>query len=294
VPNQGAPPPQTTEPAPQILNRATPSADEYRAMVNVCLNWAREPLSKNAHRVYAALARAYLRAAVCRDAVVSNYSRRSPLAFEPPNCLPYDRKVLIEHCPATESTIRSVGYSFGPPDVRNEPCEPGRTGDLERAYSARRLALRDLLRVAILALTVGMAGGAGAVLAVLRPSAQQHMTSVAPQTPMAAMENSVSYVAAELADDRRKVDGDTPEPVAVRIPLVAAASAAIGAPPPNESASLGADRTRAIDVTNSLERTTSKEANKAPHRVERRHHRRVAVRHQGWRRGYLFAFLRIW
>jgi hypothetical protein len=260
-------------------------------MANVCLNWAREPLSKDAHRVCVALARACLRAAVCQDAV-SDYSLRSPLVFETPNYLSYGRKVLIEVCRATESRIKSVGYSFGRSNVRNELCESDGASDPERAYSPPKLAWRDSLRVAVLALTVGAASGAGAVLALVRPSAQQHINTIAPQTPMATMEYSVSHSAAELADDGRKVDGETPEPVAAE--LVPAASAAMGAPSPNKSASNGADRTGALDVPSSSERTTSKEPDKAPLHVERKHHGRVTVRHRGWRHRYLFAFLRIW
>jgi hypothetical protein len=260
-------------------------------MANVCLNWAREPLSKDTHRVCVTLARACLRAAVCQEVAVSDYSRRSLLAFETPNYLPYGRKVLIEDWRASENRIKSVGYSFGRPDVKNELCESGSTGDPKPACSPPKLALRDSLRVAILALTVGAASGAGAVLAVVRPLAQQHIIPLAPQTPTATMEYPVSYSSAELADGRRS---ETPEPVAPRGPLVAAASAAMGAPSPNESASHEADRISALDVMSSLERTTSKETDNAPLRVERKHHRRVTARHQGGRRRYLFAFLRIW
>jgi hypothetical protein len=282
--NQGAAPPQIAEQAPQILPRAKPCADEYRAMATVCLNWACEPLSKDAHRVCVTLARTCLRAAVCQDAAASDFSRKSPLVFETPG------KVLIEDC---RNRIKSIGYSFGRPDVRNELCESGGS-DPERAYSRPKPALRDSLRVAILALTVGAASGAGAVLAVVRPSAQQQITSLAPQTPMATMEYSVSYSAAELANDRRKDDGETPEPVAPRGTLVAAASPVMGATSPNKSASNGADRTSALDVPSSLERTTTKDPDKAPPHVERKHYTRVTVRHLVWRHRYLFAFLRIW
>ena len=128
------------------------------------------------------------------------------------------------------------------------------------------------------------------MLALVGLPAQQRITSLAPQAPMATMEHFVT--AAELAYDRCKVDGETPECVAPRV--VAAASAALAAPSPNKPASYGTDRTSALDVTSSLERTTSKEPEKAPHHVERKHHGRVTVRHQGWRHRYLFAFLRIW
>ena len=238
------------EPAPQMLLRETPSADKYRAMANVCLNWARQPLTKDAHRFCVTLARAWLRAAISQDACVSDCSRNSPLTFETRNELPYDRKVLIEHC----------------------------------------LALRDYLRVAILALTVG-ASGAGAVLALVGPPAQQRITSLAPQSPLATMEHSTNYSAAEPAYDRRKVDGETPEHAAPRGPPVAAASAAMHTSSPNGSASHGTDRTSALDVTSSLEQTTSKEPNNAPLRVERKRHGRVTVGNHGWRPRDRFVFL---
>ena len=104
---------QIAEPAPQMLSRETRSADEYRAMANVCLTWARQPLTKDAHRFCVTLARAWLRAAISQDACVSDCSRNSPLAFETRNELPYDRKVLIEDCRATEDEIKVVGYSVG-------------------------------------------------------------------------------------------------------------------------------------------------------------------------------------
>ena len=91
--------------------------------------------------------------------------------------------------------------------------------------------------------------------------------------------------------DRRKVDGETPEHAAPRGPPVAAASAAMRASSPNGSASHGTDRTSALDVTSSLERTTSKEPNNAPLRVERKRHGRVAVGNHDWRPRDRFVFL---
>ena len=283
---------QIAEPGPPILPRATLSADEYRTMANVCLNWGRAPLTKDAHRVCVTLARAWLRAALWHEAAVSDYSGKSPLIFETPNELPYGRKVLIEDRRATEDRIKSVDYSFGRPDVRNKLYELDSASDPERAHSLPKLPLRDSLRATILALTVGATSGAGAVLALVGLPAQQRITSVASQAPVATMEHSVT--AADLAYDRRNVDGETPEWVAPRGPFVVAASAALAAPLPNKPASSGTDRTSALDVTSSLERTTSKEPEKAPHHVERKHHGRVTVRHRGWRHRYLFAFLRIW
>src|SRR5262249_55454994 len=206
------------------------------------------------------------------------------------NELPYDRKVLIEHCRATEDRIKSVGYSFGRPDVSNKLCESGGASDPQRAHCLPKLALRDYLRVAILALTVG-ASGAGAVLALVGPPAQQRITLLAPQSPLATMEHSTNYSAAEPAYDRRKVDGETPEHAAPRGPPVAAASAAMHASSPNGSAGHGTDRTSELDVTSSLERTTSKEPNNAPLRVERKRHGRVTVGNHGWRPRDRFVFL---
>jgi len=274
---------QIAEPAPQMLPRETPSADEYRAMAGLCLNWARQPLTKDAHRFCVTLARVWLRAAILQDAAISDCSRKSPLVFD-------DRKVLIEDCLATEDRITSVGYSFGRPDVSNKLFESGGASDPERAHSLPKPALRDYLRVAILALTVG-ASGAGAVLALVGPPAQQRITSLAPQSPLATMEHSTNYSAAEPAYDRRKVDGETPEHAAPRGPPVAAASAAMHASSPNGSAGHGTDRTSELDVTSSLERTTSKEPNNAPLRVERKRHGRVTVGNHGWRPRDRFVFL---
>src|SRR5262249_52764646 len=148
---------QIAEPAPQMLPRETPSADEYRAMAGLCINWARQPLTKDAHRFCVTLARVWLRAAISQDAAISDSSRKSPLVFD-------DRKVLIEDCLATEDRITSVGYSFGRPDASNKLFESGGASEPERAHSLPKLALRDYLRVAILALTVGATSGAGAVL----------------------------------------------------------------------------------------------------------------------------------
>ena len=174
--NQRIAPLQIAEPTPAILPRATLSADEYRAMANVCLNWARAPLTKDAHRVCVTLARAWLRAALWQDAAVSDHSGKSPLVFETRNELPYGRKVLIEDSRAIEDRIKSVGYSFGRPDVRNKLCESDSASDPERAHSLPKLALRDSLRVAILALTVGATCGAGAVLARTTGTAAHHFT----------------------------------------------------------------------------------------------------------------------
>src|SRR5262249_37101400 len=243
--NRRMAPLQIAEPAPQMLPRETPSVDEYRAMADLCLNWARQPLTKDAHRFCVTLARVWLRAAISLDAALSDCSRKSPLVFDDRN---------IEDCLATEDRITSVGYSFGRPDVSNKLFESGGTSDPERAHSLPKPALRDYLRVAILALTVGATSGAGAVLALVGPSAQQRITSLARQSPMATMEHAANYSAAEPAYDRRKVDGETPEHAAP----VAAASAAMRASSPNESASPGIDQTSALDVTSSLERTTSK------------------------------------
>ena len=133
--------------------------------------------------------------------------------------------------------------------------------------------------------------GAGAVLALVGPSAQQRITSLARQSPMATMEHAANYSAAEPAYDRRKVDGETPEHAAPVGPPVAAASAAMRASSPNESASPGIDQTSALDVTSSLERTTSKEPDNAPLRVERKRHGRVTAGHHGWRPRDRFVFL---
>ena len=275
---------QIAEPAPQMLPRETPSVDEYRAMADLCLNWARQPLTKDAHRFCVTLARVWLRAAISQDAAISDCSRKSPLVFD-------DRKVLIEDRLGTEDRIKSVGYSFGRPDVSNKLFESGGASDPERAHSLPKLALRDYLRVAILALTVGATSGAGAVLALVGPSAQQRITSLARQSPMATMEHAANYSAAEPAYDRRKVDGETPEHAAPRGPPVAAASAAMRASSPNEPASPGTDQTSALDVTSSLEGTTSKEPNNAPLRVERKRHGRVAVGNHDWRPRDRFVFL---
>jgi hypothetical protein len=248
-----------------MLLRETPSADEYRAMANVCLNWARQPLTKDAHRFCVTLARVWLRAAISQDACLSDCSRNSPLTFD--DSVLGSPAVLDEHFPV-----------------------PGDASDPQRAHCLPKLALRDYLRVAILALTVG-ASGAGAVLALVGPPAQQRITSLAPQSPLATMEHATNYSAAEPAYDRRKVDGETPEHAAPRGPPVAAASAAMRASSPNGSASHGADRTSALDVTSSLERTTSKEPNNAPLRVERKRHGRVTVGNHDWRPRDRFVFL---
>ena len=131
------------------------------------------------------------------------------------------------------------------------------------------------------------------MLALVGAPAQQRITSVVPKSQMTTMEHSTNYSAAELAYERLNVDGETPEHAAPRGPPVDAALASMRAPSPND-ASHWTDRMSALDVTSSLERTTSKEQDSSPLRMERKRHGRVTVRHHGWRPRYQFAFLRIW
>ena len=266
-------------------------------MAGVCVNWAREPLTKDAHRACLTLARTWLRAATSQAAALSDYLPKSPLVFETPNELPFDRKVLIDDCRAIED---------GQPEVGRKPCEfqlhSGGSRDRGWVYTPK-LPLRGSLRIAILALTIGATTGAGSVLVwVGQPmQMQQHTPFLASQTPTVTADSANSS-AAELPYDRQKVEGqmleraDTLGPV----PLVVSASAPMDTPSDRSDtpghSNHAADRTNTLDITSSLGRSVNKEVeNAAPH-VERNTHRhaRRTVRHLRWRHRYRFAFFRIW
>jgi hypothetical protein len=178
----------------------------------------------------------------------------------------------------------------GLPNVQYEPREfPVVYSVGSQDQSAKRIS-RGSLQIAILALTVGAITGAGAVFALVGHPSHQYTASLTAPPP--AIQQAANLPTPEPASDgQRKVSAETPEHAAPRGPPVAAASAAMRASAPNGSASHGTDRTSALDVTSSLERTTSKEPNNAPLRMERKRHGRVTVGNHDWRPSDRFVFL---